>query len=271
MHTTMMRNASAIALLAALACVPVSDAYGQSANASDRGQEMGQGTPGGSNPNAGPGNNSGNGNSSPGSVGAAASGNANAGPGNNSGGGTGAGSTAGPEGGHNCGGKGHIDNDAPGHQHDDCHVDAVVTGALPNSEAKAQGTAAGQGKALPQGAATQASAAATAGLNKAAAATNAFAGGSAATADCSTFTETLVPIFGMFTEQESQAVVTADTAALIPVACAATSTDADAQRLIAANPAIVNALRAEGYSLSQVITVQTTGEVPTIYVEALAD
>lgn len=44
MHTTKMKNASALALLTALACMPVSQAYGQSANASDRGQTMGQGT-----------------------------------------------------------------------------------------------------------------------------------------------------------------------------------------------------------------------------------
>lgn len=123
---------------------------------------------------------------------------------------------------------------------------------------------------LQSGAKVQGAGAAAVSVNKAGMAANAAGGGSAVTADCGTYTETLVPIFGMLTEQESRVVATADTVALIPVTCAATSTDPDAQRLIAENPGVLNALRAEGYTLSQVITVQASGEVP-IYVEASAD
>jgi len=221
-----MKRASAVALLAALACIPASEVYGQSTNASERGQQMGQGIPGTLNPNAGPGNNSGSG--APGSGGGSAT---DGGP-----------EHAGPEEGHSCGGEGHVDNDAPGHQHDDCVADGMATGAI-------------SARAAPGSAAAQA---------------NAAAGGGVVSIDCSGFHEDLLPIFGRLTPEEQELVATADSAALVPVTCVDASTDPDAQRLVSENATLANALSANGYRLDQVITVDV-GDVPTIYVEATTE
>lgn len=262
MRITAVKNVSAIALLAALAVTPFTETFAQSSNASERGQEMGQGTPGGSNPNAGPGNNSGQGNTMPGATGEAMSGNSNAGPGNNSANGntspgtprsdSGASTqTPGPDSGHNCGGQGHIDNDAPGHQHDDCEATGIgSTGAMRSGGAAVANRARGVNQAAPG----------QVGAN---------AGGASgfATADCS-MTEGLTPPFGALTQQEVQVLSTADQAAVVVVVCPEVSTSPEAQQAVAQNPGITRALEAQGFGVHQVIAADAGEPVPTIYVEA---
>lgn len=234
MHISFIKTVSALALLASMSVVPVTQAHAQNANASPRGQEMGQGAENSQNA---------------GTVGAEASGNANAGPGNNAAGETSSENgdqTAGPEEGHTCGGAGHIDNDAPGHQHDDCEAEA-------EGEAGATATGAAGGQAIGTMPVAQPG-----------------GGASGAALDCNTAHETLVPIFGQLTEEESAQVAVAESAALVPVACAAVTSDEAAQRALENNPALISALSTQGYSVSQVITVDA-GEVPTIYVQATAE
>lgn len=241
MQNTIARKASAFALLAALAAIPLTEARAQSANASDRGQTMGQGTPGGSNPNAGPGNNSGQGNTSPASLQASP---VHSG-GSTSVGGGGSTQTPGPESGHNCGGAGHIDNDAPGHQHDDC--DPLPTGTLTGAAAGfAVGAAGAANQAIP----------------------GAVAGSGAAqitTVDCSL--SNLTPLFGPLTSQEVEVLATAEEAAVVAVACPEIASNPEAQQAVAANPDLVRALEANGFAVHRVVAADVNAPVPTIYVE----
>lgn len=248
MHITIARKASAFALLAALAAIPLTEAHAQSANASAKGQAMGQGTPGGSNPNAGPGNNSGQGNTSPASIQASpvhSSASTSVGGGSSQ--------TPGPEGGHNCGGAGHINNDAPGHQHDDC--DPLTTGSTNAGAAAATSVNGVAGAGLPS-------------------LPSAVAGGTGAaqvtTVDCSL--SNLTPLFGPLTGQEVEVLATAEKAAVVPVACPEIASNPEAQQAVAANPGLVRALEANGYAVHRVIAADVSEPVPTIYVEdGLAD
>lgn len=241
MHTIIARKASAFAILAALAAIPLTDAHAQSANASAKGQAMGQGTPGGSNPNAGPGNNSGQGNTSPASLQASP---VHGGGATSTGGGSI--QTPGPEGGHTCGGAGHIDNDAPGHQHDDC--DSLPTGV----------PGAGSAVVAPNGAAVP--------LNQA---LPARPGGPGAaqitTVDCSL--SDLTPLFGPLTSEEVEVLATAEKAAVVAVACPEIASNPEAQQAVAANPSLVGALEANGFAVHRVVAADVNAPVPTIYVE----